>query len=90
MPDIQVNVARYTEDKKLGISRMIKLNGQVFYTAKEFDRAGRPVVVNAPIAVESLKDVITNLDREIAEKTSARASALDMIADAETAQEVLP
>jgi hypothetical protein len=86
---IQVNVARYAEDKKLGLCKMIKLNGQTFYAAKEFDRVGKAVVVNAAVAIESLRDMVRNIEREIAEKVASKAAAEQMIADAEGAQEVL-
>ena len=89
MPDIQINVARYSEDKKLGLCKLIKINGQTFYSGKEYDRTGRPVIVNAPIAAESLKDVVANLEREIAEKVKAKAAAEDMINDIALAQEVM-
>ena len=38
MPDIQINVARYTEDKKLGLCKLIKINGQTYFVE---DRGGR-------------------------------------------------
>lgn len=89
MADISINVARYAEDKKLGLCKLIKLNGQTFYSAKEFDRTGKPVVVNAPIATEALKDALANVDREIAEKLAIKTAIAEMIADVETAEEVL-
>ena len=89
MSDIQINVARYIEDKALGICQIIKLNGQPFYSAKEFDRTGKTIIVNAPIAEESLKDAIANVERELAEKLKTKAAIEQMIADIAFAQELL-
>ena len=90
MADIQINVARYTEDKKLGLAKLIKLNGQPFYSAKEFDRTGKPIIVNAPIAAESLKDALANVDRELADKLTTKSAIEQMILDIDSAPEVLP
>ena len=87
--DIQVDIGRYIQDKALGVTKLVKLNGQPFYSTKEFDRAGNPKVLNVPIAKEAVQDAITNLQKDIATKQEALASVQQVLVDMETAPELL-
>lgn len=87
--DIQINIGQYISDKALGVTRLVKLNGQPFYSTKEFNRTGLASVLNVPIAPEAVKDMITNLQKEIADKQAVLASVQQVLVDMDTAPELL-
>lgn len=84
-----INIGQYLADKAAGITRVVRLNGQAFYSTKEFDRTGKPIVVNIPLAEQSLMDMISNIEAEIATRQNDLASVKQVLADIALAQELL-
>lgn len=89
MADTNIDISRYLADKALGIAKIVKLNGQAFYSSKEFDRTGNPVVVNIPLSEESLKDMITGIKKTIGTQQASLASVEQVLVDIAAATELL-
>lgn len=78
---LQIDPLTYLENKAQGRVKIIKLNGQPFYTQRRFNQAtGEPEPVLIQLDAKALKDML--------ERTTKVAEALvNMIADVEDAKE---
>ena len=90
-PQREVDIGSYSAQKKAGTARFIKLNGQPFYSYRQFDPAtGDPVSLNVPVDRDALVDVITRQNAQLDSINAAIASAQEALADLDAAPEVLP
>lgn len=83
VPGIQINIADYEARKASGNTKIVKLNGRVYFTQQKFDEAtGVAVPVLVQIEKQQLVGSLENLKKNVA--------ALEMVlADIDSAKEVL-
>ena len=90
VPGQEIDIGKYSEQKKLGLAMFVKLNGQPHYSFREYDRTGKPVVINAAVNRDGLVEVIAQQEKQIEIIKAVIASAQEALADMDAAPEVIP
>ena len=74
MDEVQVNLSDYLTRKQAGTAKIIKLNGQPYYTERRYDpMTGKPVPLQVPLQRETLAKMVESTRNDLANAEAALA-----------------